>query len=660
MQAWYSAACSAVVLAALTLPGRLAGQAPVVTPRGDPSVDSDTIYRLVVNPADYPDQPFVYLLDDGIVRFEADGRGSRTYRQVIQILTREAVDTWAEQTFSHLEGRERLRINWIRVLNTDGTLISDKPSHEQETDAPVPEAYPVYTNLKLHRVSLGGVAPGTLVDFSYTTETVDPVLPGDYSTGWRVTTGRPVRRSRFIVDVPDSVHPRIEERNVRFPRRTVESHGRRVYTWATADVPAIHQEPFAGSPNDVMVGITVASPITWSRIARWYADLSRDRYEITPELERAIAGVVAGAATLQDSLHAVYRWIAQDIRYVSLSLGRGGYQPRPPAAVLATGFGDCKDKATIFVAVARRFGARAYPVLVNLDGVPDSTMPSVGQFNHMIAALVTPDGYRYLDLTAEVLPWGEVPIDLQGEMGLLVRPDGGGEVVQLPEDPPEANAVDVAITGELLPDGRFRGRYTRTARGEEGYQLRASLAGSSRLTADQRSQAALAVANEVFEGAHGDSLEIFEGRDLTATPRVSVTVDAPTVTQRSGSNQIFTLPLNDYANRGLIANLQARGERQFPIDAARVFGPSVARQTLDMRLPVGWRAELPSNVAVASVFGAYTAEYAQDGRRLHIMRSLTGRRGIQPPDSADALIRFLRAIASDDVKYLVLQPDSGR
>ena len=77
-----------------------AAQAPKITPAGDPSVRDDTIYKLLVNPKDYADQRYVYLLDDGVVRFEADGSGARTYRQVLQILTPEAVGGWGEQSFS--------------------------------------------------------------------------------------------------------------------------------------------------------------------------------------------------------------------------------------------------------------------------------------------------------------------------------------------------------------------------------------------------------------------------------------------------------------------------------------------------------------------------------------------------------------------------------
>src|SRR5947208_15244318 len=93
----------------------------------------------------------------------------------------------------------------------------------------------------------------------------------------------------------------------------------------------------------------------------------------------------------------------------SLSLGIGGFQPRLPGAVLATRYGDCKDKATLFVALARRLGLRAYPVLLSSTGGIARDRPSALAFDHMIAAVERSGGYLYLDLTSELTPFGSVP-----------------------------------------------------------------------------------------------------------------------------------------------------------------------------------------------------------------------------------------------------------
>ena len=100
------------------------------------------------------------LLDDGVVVQQADGTGTVTYRQVAQILNRDAIDRWAEETFGYDGGRQRFRLNWARVVRPDGTVVSAEPIHQQVADVPVPEQSPVYTDLKRVRVSLGGVERG--------------------------------------------------------------------------------------------------------------------------------------------------------------------------------------------------------------------------------------------------------------------------------------------------------------------------------------------------------------------------------------------------------------------------------------------------------------------------------------------------------------------
>jgi hypothetical protein len=253
---------------AVLLAAGASAQAPRITPAGDPSVQDDTIYKLRVNPKDYADQRFVYLLDDGVIRMEADGSGSRTYRQVLQILTPEGAEAWGEQQFGYSKDREKLTINWVRVLDSTGKVISSKPVHEQESLAPVAMEAPVYSDEMIHRISLGGVAPGTIVDYSYTVETTKSLIPGDFFTSWSVLTGLQTQRSRFIVDLPASVTPRIVERHLTFKRQETEVKGRRVYLWATQDLKKTEREPYAPDSSYGM-GIAVAAPRTWSDVAHW-------------------------------------------------------------------------------------------------------------------------------------------------------------------------------------------------------------------------------------------------------------------------------------------------------------------------------------------------------------------------------------------------------
>ena len=232
---------------ALLLAGTAAvGAAP--RPAKTPAVrwaPADSIYALAVDSTRYRDYPFVYLLDDGVVRIEANGRYTKTYRQVVQILKPAGVEPWAEKRFTFAPDRERVKLNWMRVVSLTGEVLSDKPSVVQESDVPAGMENPVYTQTKVLRYSLGNVAPGTLVDASWTIEQTRPPLPGDFLDDFDVTRLKPALRSRYVLDVPASVTPRIIERHLDFKRVEQEQGGRHVYTWATQNLKPVKGEMFA-------------------------------------------------------------------------------------------------------------------------------------------------------------------------------------------------------------------------------------------------------------------------------------------------------------------------------------------------------------------------------------------------------------------------------
>src|SRR6185312_1766467 len=226
---------------ALAAPAALAAQkAGGVAP-----VQSDSVYRLAVDSANYKQYPFVYLLDDGVVTLEADGRGTERYHQIVQILKPAGVDTWAERSFSYRPGHTTVTVNWMRVVRPNGELISDKPNISQEATVPAAMSDPVYSDTKVLRYSLSGVAVGTIVDVAFTTQTTDPFLKGDFTHGWSTTMAYPALHSRYVIDAPESMTPRIVETHVDFKRREEKTGGRHLYFWEKSPSLPVKGEQFA-------------------------------------------------------------------------------------------------------------------------------------------------------------------------------------------------------------------------------------------------------------------------------------------------------------------------------------------------------------------------------------------------------------------------------
>ncbi len=629
-------------------------QAPSITPNGDPSVQADTIYKLAVNPADYPDQAIVWLLDDGIIRYDEQGRETRTYRKVIQILKQEAAEPMSEQSFAYSPGHERQTINWIKVVKPNGEVISAAPSHIQESDVPASMGDPVYSDVKVKRVSLTGLAPGAILDYSVTTEELKPFLPGDFYNSWLVNPEMTIRRSRYIVDVPANLDLRIRERNLTFPRQVRTAGNRKIYTWATRDIPRIRGERFASDSNGVRTTIEIGSPTTWNRIAAWYADNAKDRYSITPVVGAKFAEVVKGAATREDSIRAIHRWIAQDIRYVSIALGMGGYQPRSPDAVIQTGYGDCKDKATLFVAALAKMGVVAYPVLLNSHGGVRRELPTIEQLNHVIAAIRRESGYQFVDLTASLTPFGQLPSAEQGEFGLIVHPDRTSEEVTLPADPDNRNSTTMQIVGILSENGIFDGTYQEEDFGAAQYFLRGVM--ENPLDSAARIDIPKSVVGRFFQGAEADSLQAFNGKDLSAPARISFRIHNAKAAEELGNSEVFTIPLGGMGEFSTLATeLEKEPKRRFPIDANRLMGLGTQTTEFRITLPASWKSKLPPSVTANSAFGSYRSEYTQDGRVMRIARVFTGSKAILPPERMPDLIAWLRQIGKDDAKFVLLE-----
>jgi transglutaminase-like putative cysteine protease len=642
-----------LVVALLAVAPPLAAQAPRITPAGDPTVRADSIYKLAVDPARYPDQDAAYLLDDGVVRLEADGSGTRTFRQIIQVMKPSAATRLQEQSFGYSPQHEKLTINWMKVVRPDGTIVSGEPSHVQDSDVPAPTSDPVYSDRKIRRASLTGVAPGTLVDFSYTIEETKPFLPRDFLQSWSVSTGLQVARSRFIVDLPESVTPRIREVNLNFKRVEHVASGRHSYTWATANLPKIKPEPLAADSNGVFMSVQVASPVGWQDIAHWYAGLARSQELASPLVTAKVDSLVRGSRTRADSIRAVHKWVAQDIRYVAIALGLGGYQPRTPETVLRTGFGDCKDKATLFVSALRHLGLDAQPVLLSSTGSARRDLPSIQQFNHEIAAVATDSGWQFVDLTADLVPYGELPWSEQGGFALLVRPDGSSQEVTLPAVPLTANRSTIHVAGVLDSMGVFNGTYVEIGDGAAQTVLRRIF--YNPLDSAQTRNAGDAMARRLFEGADGDSLIGFDGRDLAARARVQVLIRHGHAATLAGATMILQTPLASMAPLATAAkDLEGREKRRFPIDPSGFWGARTSSSLYEITLPAGWHAQLPRSVTATSSFGSYQSSYAETNGTLRLSRHITGATVVQPPEKITEFITWLRAVAADDAKFIIL------
>ena len=213
-----------------------------------------------------------------------------------------------------------------------------------------------------------------------------------------------------------------------------------------------------------------------------------DAVERSPRADASVRAEAARIAkdlqTPQEKLTALHSFVASRIRYLGVSFGIGRMQPRPAPEVLSTRYGDCKDKHALLEALAAAVGLDVRPVLVNANREElTEDAPSPQQFDHMISVArlgKEPAGWLWMDATNPLGPPGYLTENLRDKRGLLVEPDGRGEVVRTPLDPPFTLRTDVEGKGSLDAAGVLRAHFAWTFRSDLEITLRALFASAPR------------------------------------------------------------------------------------------------------------------------------------------------------------------------------------
>ncbi len=208
---------------------------------------------------------------------------------------------------------------------------------------------------------------------------------------------------------------------------------------------------------------------TWPRVAGWYQELLLDLPRRSEPVRALSRELTAGIDDPRARLEALLAFLRRDVRYVAVEVGIGGYRPSPPDAVLHRRWGDCKDKALLFVDLLAEAGIPSHPALIRSspnDDV-DRDFPVPDRFNHMIVAVEadavatadgdpTAGGLLFIDPTQDKGTASWLHPGVQRKGALVVRGDESALIETPDQWHQESRQLNVDLT--LSPAGAASGR----------------------------------------------------------------------------------------------------------------------------------------------------------------------------------------------------------
>jgi len=513
--------------------------------------------------------------------------------------------------------------------------------------------------------------PGNVVGYEVQSEE-HPYLLQD---SWEFQHSIPALQATYTLQLPPGWEFKAMWLN--HPEVQPTPSGGNQWQWVVKDVPGIRPEqdmpPFGGLAGRLVVTLLPPSggqnppALTWDDIGKWQASLASDRLQASPEIKQEVATLTTSAATPVAKMQALATFVQQQIRYVAIELGIGGWQPHPATDIFVHRYGDCKDKATLMSTMLKEIGIDSYYIVINTDrgGVNPQTPPTPFLFDHVILAIRIPQGLddssfqaviqdpklgRLLifDPTDDLTPFGHLRGELQDNYGLLVAPDGG-VLIELPQLPLNTSGISRIAKVSLDASGNLRGDVHEIRRGDSAmyqrYALRSATKNSDRV---KPIEDLLSASLSDFRLTRATVSNLSD----TSLPFIyDYSIDVPGYAKSAGNLLLVRPRLIGTKSSDL---LETKDPRKFPVEFDSVEGDV---DTFEFTLPPGYVVDdLPSPTDVDYSFGSYHSKAEVSGNVLRYTRSFEIKQLTVPVDKLDELKKFYRIIAGDERSTAVLKP----
>lgn len=611
-----------------------------------------------------PGAEAIILLDQIDVTVTPEGRMRTLHRFAVQVRERSGT------------GAAVLRAVYIpgsgSVRQQHGWIVRETVARDLDGDAIIDAALvnnDVYNDVRVRAITgAGQILVGET--FVAELETDEALLFSQFD--WPMQMPWPAATVRRVLNLPAGWRMAAQVFNGEGfdPRAQANS-----YVWERSSVEGIPDEPSMPPDSDVVprVAISLSGPeqarapgqfAAWQDVARWLHALSESASAGTPALAAKAAELTQGAQSPFEKAAAIARYV-QRIQYISIQtgLGRGGgYQPRRASLVLERGYGDCKDKAALMRALLSTVGISSSLVtLYSGDrGYVRDGWASPQQFNHVIIAISLPAAPEhglpsaqhpalgalvFFDPTDEFTPFGELPLDEQGSLALVVHPQTSA-LTRLPAAPQDTHKTDRTVSGVILDSGNLTATVRERYTGQMATRARARRGSLS----------------------PADYQDLMTSRLSTSIPRVKVSglslpggtpdeeemnlaVEAPAFAQKAGALVLVPLPFDT----AVVPQLPPSANRKTGVSLE----PRVAVDSVRLRVPAGLAIDgPPPSVQLESPFGRYQLDVVlRDGTLQATRRLEVPLQRLAPAQVAEARAFFEKVRRADsDVVVLAAKP----
>ena len=604
-------------------------------------------------PPDYSQEAYVVQHFTQKMRFENDGTGVLETEAQAKVVSESGVQALGQLRIGYNALSDKLDVSYVRVRKADGSVVAAQESAIQDV-TPFPDA-PVYTDYHEKHVSVPSLRPGDVLEYRFVRTIANPLTPGQFWTSYNFAEKGIVLDEQVEINVPKGREIKLKTKPGYEPKITDEGE-RRIYTWTRSHLKDEEEakskkKKKAKKPEEETPSVQLTTYKSWEELGAWYGQLERERRAPDESVKKQAETLVKGKSDDMAKVKALYDYVSGNIRYVSLSLGLGRYQPHAASEVLANGYGDCKDKNTLLAALLDAEGFHSTSVLIGARIKLDPDVASPSQFNHVITRVPVGGQEIWLDSTPGIAPFRMLSSDLRGKQALAIPPEGNASLVWTPKELPFEAYDRSTLDASVGDTGTLTGHVTISGRGDSELFLRYAM---RRLPSNRW--------KDIFDyvlahsGLRGAEITNLKATDPSATDdplHVEFDVSDNNYFDWSAAESKFSLPLSVVGLPGLDDDDDDDNDaasKPIKLGAAEEY-----REEQKLKFPAKYKVRAPIGVDVKRDYAEYHSIYKVEGSELTCTRTLKILMPEIPASRSEDYAAFRRVLESDRAQQVSLE-----
>jgi hypothetical protein len=292
------------------------------------------------------------------------------------------------------------------------------------------------------------------------------------------TPNESVEQAVFSATVPLDLDIRYKAKNIIATPQISTDDKQKKYTWSFSKLNSFIYEPGAVSRSDRYPQIILApnkfelddyagDMSTWQSFGNWYGSLANGTNNLTEATKQYLQKLVQPFSTDKQKIKAIYTYLQNNFRYVSIQLGIGGFKPFDADFVDKKKYGDCKALSNYTQSCLQAIGIKSYQALINAghnEAPVDVDFPA-NQFNHVILCVPQQKDTIWLECTSSTADFGTLGSFTENRNALLIT-ENGGVLVATPKSNAQNNQYNSNTVVTLNGNGSGKANISLTVTGE--------------------------------------------------------------------------------------------------------------------------------------------------------------------------------------------------